>query len=586
MSASWFRNAVFYEVPVYAFFDSNGDGVGDFEGLRQKLDYLEWLGVDCLWLLPFYESPLKDGGYDVSDFEKVLPRYGTVEDVARLITAAHDRGMRVIADTIVNHTSDQHPWFQEARRPGSEKRDWYVWSDDPGRWPEARVIFIDTHDSNWSWDDVAGQYYWHRFFWHQPDLNFDHPGVRQAMKDMVSYWLRAGFDGLRLDAVPYLYERDGTDGENLPETHAYLKELREAVAAEFPDAILLAEANQWPDDVVEYFGDGDECHMAFHFPVMPRLYMAIATGDATPVVDILAATPPIPDSCQWGIFLRNHDELTLEMVSEEERAFMYATYAPDPAMRKNMGIRRRLAPLLDGDRRKIELMHGLLLSLPGSPILYYGDEIGMGDEYLLEDRDGVRTPMQWDGSANAGFSSAGELYLPVVTADGYRPQSVNVADQQADDGSLLHWLRRLLTVRRAVPVLGAGDFRPRTASSSAVFAYTSQRRAPHRRGGGQPVRPPGHGNGRRSQRRSAPGPRSGHRRSHHDPRSVWLRLVGGVTDVCQRARHALGTRPSRCSTPSITGAISVPRAPAKSAGIGRSGEALITFARSVNLPRS
>ncbi len=444
VSASWFRNAVFYEVPVYAFFDSNGDGVGDFEGMRQKLDYLEWLGVDCLWLLPFYESPLKDGGYDVSDFEKVLPRYGTVEDVARLITAAHDRGMRVIADTIVNHTSDQHPWFQEARRPGSEKRDWYVWSDDPGRWPEARVIFIDTHDSNWSWDDVAGQYYWHRFFWHQPDLNFDHPGVRQAMKDMVSYWLRAGFDGLRLDAVPYLYERDGTDGENLPETHAYLKELREAVAAEFPDAILLAEANQWPDDVVEYFGDGDECHMAFHFPVMPRLYMAIATGDATPVVDILAATPPIPDSCQWGIFLRNHDELTLEMVSEEERAFMYATYAPDPAMRKNLGIRRRLAPLLDGDRRKIELMHGLLLSLPGSPILYYGDEIGMGDEYLLDDRDGVRTPMQWDGSANAGFSSAGELYLPVVTADGYRPESVNVADQQADDESLLHWLRRLL----------------------------------------------------------------------------------------------------------------------------------------------
>ncbi len=472
VSASWFRNAVFYEVPVYAFFDSNGDGVGDFEGMRQKLDYLEWLGVDCLWLLPFYESPLKDGGYDVSDFEKVLPRYGTVEDVARLITAAHDRGMRVIADTIVNHTSDQHPWFQEARRPGSEKRDWYVWSDDPGRWPEARVIFIDTHDSNWSWDDVAGQYYWHRFFWHQPDLNFDHPGVRQAMKDMVSYWLRAGFDGLRLDAVPYLYERDGTDGENLPETHAYLKELRETVAAEFPDAILLAEANQWPDDVVEYFGDGDECHMAFHFPVMPRLYMAIATGDATPVVDILAATPPIPDSCQWGIFLRNHDELTLEMVSEEERAFMYATYAPDPAMRKNLGIRRRLAPLLDGDRRKIELMHGLLLSLPGSPILYYGDEIGMGDEYLLDDRDGVRTPMQWDGSANAGFSSAGELYLPVVTADGYRPESVNVADQQADEGSLLHWLRRLLTVRRTVPVLGTGDFRPRTASSSAVFAYT------------------------------------------------------------------------------------------------------------------
>ncbi|MGI8823143.1 MAG: maltose alpha-D-glucosyltransferase [Acidimicrobiia bacterium] len=471
MGASWFKSAVFYEVPVYAFFDSNGDGVGDFEGMRQKLDYLQWLGVDCLWLLPFYQSPLRDGGYDVSDFEKVLPRYGTVEDVKRLLDAAHLRGMRVIADTIVNHTSDQHPWFQGARQPGSPTRDWYVWSDDPTRWSEARVIFVDTHDSNWSWDDVAGAWYWHRFFWHQPDLNFDHPGVREAMKNMVRFWMAAGFDGLRLDAVPYLYERDGTNGENLPETHAYLKELRAAVDVEFPDAILLAEANQWPEDVVEYFGEGDECHMAFHFPVMPRLYMAIATGDATPIIDILAATPPIPDSCQWGIFLRNHDELTLEMVSDEERAFMYATYAPNSAMRKNLGIRRRLAPLLDGDRRKIELMHGLLLSLPGSPILYYGDEIGMGDEYLLDDRDGVRTPMQWDATPGAGFSTAAETYLPIVGTDGYRPESVNVAAQRVDDGSLLHWVRSMLEVRRRLPVLATGAFEAVAASPASVFAF-------------------------------------------------------------------------------------------------------------------
>ncbi len=474
MTAPWFKTAVFYEVPVYAFLDSDGDGVGDFEGMRRKLDYLEWLGVDCIWLLPFYESPLRDGGYDVSDFEKVLARYGTVDDVRRLLAEAHQRGMRVIADMIVNHTSDQHPWFREARRPGSEQRDWYMWGDDPARWSEARVIFVDTHDSNWTWDEEAGAYYWHRFFWHQPDLNFDHPDVRAAMKDTLRFWLRAGFDGLRLDAVPYLYERDGTDGENLPETHAYLKEVRALVDAEFPDAILLAEANQWPEDVVEYFGDGDECHMAFHFPVMPRLYMAIATGDATPIVDILAATPPIPDSCQWGIFLRNHDELTLEMVSDEERAFMYATYAPDPAMRKNVGIRRRLAPLLGGDRRKIELMNGLLLGLPGSPVLYYGDEIGMGDEYLLEDRDGVRTPMQWDATPGAGFSRAAETYLPVVTADGYRPEQVNVADQQADPGSLLHSVRRLLAIRRGLPVLATGTFTPRRAEPRSVFAFTRE----------------------------------------------------------------------------------------------------------------
>ncbi|MBA2338660.1 MAG: maltose alpha-D-glucosyltransferase, partial [Acidimicrobiia bacterium] len=468
----WFKTAVFYEVPVYAFFDSNGDGVGDFEGMRRKLDYLEWLGVDCIWLLPFYRSPLRDGGYDVSDFAQVLPRYGTVDDVTRFLDAAHQRGMRVIADTIVNHTSDQHPWFEAARQPGSPTRDWYVWSDDPTRWSEARVIFLDTHDSNWTWDDIAGAYYWHRFFWHQPDLNFDHPGVREAMENMVRFWLAAGFDGLRLDAVPYLYERDGTNGENLPETHGYLKELRAMVDTEFPEAILLAEANQRPAEVVEYFGDGDECHMAFHFPVMPRLYMAIATGDATPIEAILAATPPIPDGCQWGIFLRNHDELSLEMVSEEERAFMYAFYAPDPAMRKNLGIRRRLAPLLGGDRRKIELMHALLLALPGSPILYYGDEIGMGDEYLLDDRDGVRTPMQWESSPGAGFSTAAATYLPVVTGAGYQPRAVNVADQRADESSLLHWVRSMLAVRRRLPILATGRFATLPASPPSVFAFS------------------------------------------------------------------------------------------------------------------
>ncbi len=470
---SWFQTSVFYEVPVYAFADSNGDGVGDFEGLTSKLDYLQWLGVDCLWILPFYASPLRDGGYDVSDFESVLPRYGTVDDVTRFLDAAHERGLKVIADMVVNHTSDQHPWFQEARLPGSPKRDWYVWSDSKDRYPEARVIFIDTHDSNWSWDETAGAYYWHRFFDHQPDLNFDNPDVREAMKDAVRFWLARGFDGLRLDAVPYLFERDGTNGENLPETHAYLKELRAMVDEEFPGRVLLAEANQWPADVVEYFGDGDECHMAFHFPVMPRLYMAIEKQDASSVVDILARTPPIPEGCQWGIFLRNHDELTLEMVSDEERAFMYQAYAPDPRMKKNVGIRRRLAPLLDGDRSAIELLHVLLLSLPGSPILYYGDEIGMGDEYLLPDRDGVRTPMQWDPSPAAGFSEAdpGSFYLPLVGAPGYAPAEVNVIAQTADAGSLLNWVRAMLELRRGHPVFGTGTFEPVGSSNPAVFAF-------------------------------------------------------------------------------------------------------------------
>jgi maltose alpha-D-glucosyltransferase/alpha-amylase len=464
---------VFYEVPVYAFGDGDGDGTGDFTGLTRRLDHLQWLGVDCLWILPFYRSPLRDGGYDVSDFRAVLPVYGTEDDVRTFVAEVHRRGMRVIADFVINHTSDQHAWFQEARLPGSPMRGRYVWSDDPSRWSEARVIFVDTHDSNWSWDEEAGAYYWHRFFSHQPDLNFDNPDVRAEVEDAIRYWLDVGFDGLRLDAVPYLYERDGTNGENLPETHTYLKHLRGIVDREYPGRVLLAEANQWPQDVVAYFGDGDECHMAFHFPVMPRLFMALKQQSAASVVDILAATPDIPPGCQWGIFLRNHDELTLEMVTADERAYMYEQYAPDPAMRKNLGIRRRLAPLLDNDRARIELLYALLLSLPGSPIIYYGDEMGMGDRFELEDRDGVRTPMQWDDSPTAGFSTADPeaLYLPLVEAPGYRPADLSVAAARSDTGSLLHWTRRLLEMRRGHGAFGTGSYAAVASSDEAVMAF-------------------------------------------------------------------------------------------------------------------
>ena len=473
MSAPWFFDAVFYEVPVYAFFDANGDGTGDFVGLTEKLDYLEWLGVTCIWLLPFYQSPLRDGGYDVSDFRSVLPRYGTIDDVQRFLNEAHERRLRVIADMIVNHTSDQHPWFQAARQPGSSLRNRYVWSDTPDRYPDTRVVFTDTNESNWTWDPVAGAYYWHRFFGHQPDLNFDDPAVQDEIEDVARFWLALGFDGLRLDAVPYLFERDGTTGENLPETHSYLKRLRSMVDAEFDDRMLLAEANQWPEDVVEYFGDGDEFHMAYHFPVMPRLFMALAQGRANAVVDILERTPPIPDGCQWGMFLRNHDELTLEMVSDDDREFMWQYYAPELSMRKNLGIRRRLAPLLDGDRRKIELLHALLLSLPGSPFLYYGDEIGMGDEHTLEDRDGVRTPMQWDDSPTAGFSNVdpGDLYLPIVASPEYSPAAVSVAAQRGDPESLLRWTRELLAIRADLPAMGAGTFRVVHASNPATLSF-------------------------------------------------------------------------------------------------------------------
>ncbi|HEX6461269.1 MAG TPA: maltose alpha-D-glucosyltransferase, partial [Thermoleophilaceae bacterium] len=414
----WFKSAVFYEIHIRGFFDGNGDGSGDFRGLTEKLDYLQWLGIDCIWLLPFYNSPLRDGGYDIADFTKVHPDYGTVDDVHEFIDAAHARRIRVIADLVMNHTSSDHPWFQRARQApaGSPERDFYVWSDTDERYQDARVIFVDTESSNWTWDPVAGAYYWHRFFSHQPDLNYDNPEVQQAMLDVLRFWLDLGLDGFRLDAVPYLFEREGTNCENLPETHDYLKRIRKEIDENYPDRVLLAEANQWPADVVQYFGDGDECHMAFHFPVMPRMFMAVRREEAVPMYEILAQTPHIPDNCQWGLFLRNHDELTLEMVTDEERDYMYSEYAKDPRMKLNLGIRRRLAPLLDNGRDEIELMHAIMFSLPGSPVLYYGDEIGMGDNFYLGDRHGVRTPMQWSGDKNAGFSRANpqRLYLPVI----------------------------------------------------------------------------------------------------------------------------------------------------------------------------
>ncbi len=471
----WYQKAVFYEVLVRGFRDANGDGTGDLRGLTEKLDYLEWLGIDCLWLLPFYESPLRDGGYDVSDFFKVLPEYGDVDDAAELIEQAHRRGIRVIADCLVNHTSDQHPWFQESRRDRTnDKADWYVWSDDDQRWSEARIIFTDTEVSNWTWDAQRQQYYWHRFFHHQPDLNFDNDDVQQAMIDVFKFWMGMGLDGFRLDAVPYLFERDGTNCENLPETHAYLRRMRAEIEAEFPNSVLLAEANQWPADVVDYFGpDGDECHMNFHFPLMPRMFMAVRREQRFPITEILAQTPDIPDGCQWGIFLRNHDELTLEMVTDEERDYMYAEYAQDPRMKINVGIRRRLFPLLDNDRRKAELFHALLLSMPGSPIMYYGDEIGMGDNIYLGDRDGVRTPMQWSPDRNAGFSTCdpARLYLPAIMDPVYGYQARNVEAQLADPSSFLHWIRRMLTIRKELPVFGTGDFEVLHAENPAVLAY-------------------------------------------------------------------------------------------------------------------
>ncbi|HEY6032133.1 MAG TPA: maltose alpha-D-glucosyltransferase, partial [Gaiellaceae bacterium] len=448
----------------------------DFRGLEAKLDYLQWLGVDCIWLLPYYPSPLRDGGYDIADFYSIHPDYGSVEDFRSFVEQAHQRGMRVIADLVVNHTSSDHPWFQESRTdPSGPKGDWYVWSDTDDRWGEARIIFLDTEASNWTWDPVRGQYYWHRFFSHQPDLNFDNPEVQEAMLGVLRFWLDLGLDGFRLDAVPYLYERDGTNGENLPETHDYLKRIRAEVDARYPDTVLLAEANQWPQDVVQYFGDGDECHMAFHFPVMPRMFMSVRREDGAPLYEILAQTPGIPDNCQWGLFLRNHDELTLEMVTDEERDYMYSEYAKDPRMKLNLGIRRRLMPLLDGGRDEYELMHAILFSLPGAPVLYYGDEIGMGDNVYLGDRDGVRTPMQWTGDRNGGFSRAdfAQLYLPPLMDPVFGFQAVNVEAQLRTPTSLLRWLHRFIALRKQHPVFGLGTYEPLDdrSDNQRIFAH-------------------------------------------------------------------------------------------------------------------
>lgn len=472
----WYKKAVFYEVLVRAFSDSTGSGSGDFTGLTEQLDYLQWLGIDCLWIPPFYASPLKDGGYDVSDYQAVLPEFGSVMNFTDFVSAAHARGLRIITDLVLNHTSDQHPWFQESRSdPQGPYGDFYVWSDDDSQYQDARIIFVDTETSNWTFDPVRRQYYWHRFFSHQPDLNFENPAVQDAMFDVVRFWLNLGIDGFRLDAVPYLFEEEGTNCENLPRTHEFLASLRAMVDAEFPGRVLLAEANQWPADVVEYFGteEAPECHMCFHFPVMPRLFYALRSGTAAPIVDILADTPQIPSFGQWGTFLRNHDELTLEMVTTSERAAMYGWYAPDPRMRANVGIRRRLAPLLDNSRAEIELIHALLLSLPGSPCLYYGDEIGMGDNIWLNDRDAVRTPMQWTPDRNAGFSTAdpGRLYLPVINSLVYHHNSVNVEAQKASASSLLHWVRAMLTARREHPAFGMGSFTALTADNEAVLVF-------------------------------------------------------------------------------------------------------------------
>jgi maltose alpha-D-glucosyltransferase/alpha-amylase len=474
-TTDWYKDAIIYEVHVRAFRDSDGDGTGDFRGLTEKLDYLQDLGITAIWLLPFYPSPRRDDGYDIADYNSVHPAYGTTRDFRRFLREAHKRGLRVITELVVNHTSDQHPWFQRARRaePGSVERDFYVWSDTPDRYQEARIIFSDTETSNWAWDPVARAYYWHRFFSHQPDLNYDNPAVRKAIYRVLDFWLDMGVDGFRLDAVPYLFERDGTMCENLPETHAELKALRAHIDANYEGRVLLAEANQWPEDSAAYFGEDDECHMAYHFPVMPRLFMSVRMEDRFPIIDILEQTPPIPAGSQWALFLRNHDELTLEMVTDEERDYMYRTYAEDRQARLNLGIRHRLAPLLGNNRRQMELMNALLLSLPGTPVLYYGDEIGMGDNIYLGDRDGVRTPMQWSRDRNAGFSQANpqQLYLPVVIDPEYHYETVNVEGQERNPNSYLWWTRRMLALRRHHSVFGRGSIQFLHPENGRVLAF-------------------------------------------------------------------------------------------------------------------
>src|ERR1700690_2863129 len=471
----WYKDAIIYELHVRAFKDSNGDGIGDFPGLIQKMDYLQELGVTCLWLLPFFKSPLKDDGYDIADYLDVHPMYGTMEDFRTFLAAAHERGLQVMIELVVNHTSDQHPWFQRARQAprGSPERDFYVWSDTEDKYKGVRIIFSDTERSNWTWDPVAKQFFWHRFFSHQPDLNYDNPKVIEEIVKVMRFWLDMGVDALRIDAIPYLVERDGTSCENLPETHAAIKILRREIDANYSGRVLLAEANQWPTDVRPYFGDGDECHMAFHFPLMPRIYMALRQEDRLPITDIIAQTPSIPDTCQWGLFLRNHDELTLEMVTNDERDYMYIAYSADPRMRVNLGIRRRLAPLVDNNRRRIELLNSLLLSFPGTPILYYGDEIGMGDNIYLGDRNGVRTPMQWTSDRNAGFSKCdpARLYFPVVMDPIYGYQVVNVEAQQADQSSLLQWTRNMIALRKLFQVFGRGSLSFLNPSNRKILAY-------------------------------------------------------------------------------------------------------------------
>ena len=475
--AGWYKDAIIYQIHVRAFFDSNGDGIGDFQGLAQKLDYVQEIGVNAIWLMPFFPSPLRDDGYDISDYRSVHPSYGTLEDFKRFLSSAHDRGIRVIIEMVANHTSDQHPWFLESRSSqDNPKRDWYVWSDTDTRYRGTRIIFLDTEMSNWAWDPISKSYYWHRFFSHQPDLNYDNPAVREEMWNVMTFWLELGVDGFRLDAVPYLIEREGTSCENLPETHQVVRELRKKVDDQFPGAVLLAEANQWPADLRPYFGNGDEFHMAFHFPLMPRMFMGLRLEDRKPITEILQQTPEIPASCQWCLFLRNHDELTLEMVTDIERDYMYDIYASDKTMRLNLGIRRRLAPLLDNDRRRIELMNGMLMSLPGTPIIYYGDEIGMGDNIYLGDRNGVRTPMQWSGGWNGGFSTADPeiLYSPPILNPVYGYQAVNVLSQKRTEHSLLSWMKHIMRIRRSSPVFGSGSIEFLYPANHRVLAYVRQ----------------------------------------------------------------------------------------------------------------
>jgi maltose alpha-D-glucosyltransferase / alpha-amylase len=473
----WYKDAVIYQLHVRTFSDSNADGIGDFAGLTQQLDYLQDLGITAIWLLPFYPSPLRDDGYDIADYSSVHPSYGSLDDFKAFLTAAHNRGIRIIIEMVLNHTSDQHPWFKEARSShDNPKRDWYVWSETDTRYAGVPIIFVDTETSNWAWDPISKSYYWHRFFSHQPDLNFDNPAVLEALWEVMQFWLNLGVDGFRFDAVPYLVEREGTLCQNLPETHAIIRNLRKRLDQAYPGRMLLAEANNWPDDVRPYFGDGDEFHAAFHFPLMPRMFMSVRLEDRKPIIDVLEKTPEIPNTCQWCIFLRNHDELTLEMVTEVERDYMYDEYAVDKTMRINRGIRRRLAPMMDNDRRRIELLNGLLMSMPGTPIVYYGDEIGMGDNIYLGDRNGVRTPMQWNGERNAGFSTADpeRLYSPVISNAVYGSQVINVDSQERSGHSLLRWMKSLIQLRNSFQVFGRGTLQFLKPSNHRVLAYIRQ----------------------------------------------------------------------------------------------------------------